>query len=59
MCYSSINIFIYDSQRKQSTRKEEAVHPDIFWVYRLFYFSGIGGVECGESTGRRKHNRSI
>ena len=37
----------------------EAVHPDIFRVYRLFYFAGIGGVERGESTGAGTDNRSI
>ena len=44
---------------KRSTRSQEAVHPDKFRVYRLFYFAGIGGVERGESTGAGTDNRSI
>ena len=44
---------------KRSTRIQEAVHPDLFWVCRLFYFSGIGGVERGESTGAGEDDRGI
>ena len=45
---------------KRSTRIQEAVHPDIFWVYRLFLFcSVIGGVGREESTGAGADNGSI
>ena len=37
---------------------QEAVHPDRFWVYRLFILQ-IGGVERGESTGSGADDRSI
>ena len=36
------------------------MHPDGFLGVSSFLFcSGIGGVERGESTGNRKHNRDI
>ena len=38
--------------------KQEAVHSDIFRVYRLFILQ-IGGVERGESTGAGADDRSI
>ena len=48
---------IYKDNR---AHEQEAVHPDRFWVYRLFLFcSGIGGVERGESTGAGADNRSF
>ena len=48
---------IYKANR---AHKQEAVHPDIFRVCRLFLFcSVIGGVERGESTGTGADNRSI
>ena len=49
---------IYKDNR---AHEQEAVHPGIFRVYRLFYFTGIGGVERGESTisGRIYTNHSM
>ena len=58
ICYICISylFMIYSDNR---AHEPEAVHSDIFRVYRLFYFAGIGGVERGESTGAGADNRSI
>ena len=47
---------IYGDNR---AHEQEAVHPDIFWVCRLFYFAGNGGAERGESAGSGSDNRGI
>ena len=43
------------SKTTEYTDKRRYIQID-FWVYRLFYFAMIGGVEHGESTGSGKHN---
>ena len=58
MCYIC-NRYLFIIYSENRAHEPEAVHPDIFRVYRLFIFSGFGGVERGESTGPGADNRSI
>ena len=59
ICYICISYLFMIYKDKRSTRSQEAVHPDRFWVYRLFILSGFGGAERGERTGAGTENRSI
>ena len=59
MCYSSINIFIYDLQRQESTRTRGGASRYILGVSSFLFCSGIGGVERGESARAGADNRSI
>ena len=59
ICYICIS-YLFMIYKANRAHEQEAVHPDVFRVYRLFLFcSGIGGVERGESTGAGTDNRSI